>query len=127
MRLLVSIMLVLGEILGPRQARAAEEWSTADRWLGGAAFTATLVDWGQTLHIARHPAQFYESNLASQIGRHPSVSRVNSYFVGSIVFYGTAAHLLPSTYRKLLLSGVFVMRLDVIHHNYSVGIKVDLP
>ena|SRR6266496_5740917 len=119
MRLFLTLLLFVSALA------QAEPWDTTDKVFGGAALVTTMIDWGQTRYIAKHPDRFWEVGSSRFIGEHPSVGKVNNYFAASTLFYGTAANLLPSVYRKVLLGGVVVMRVDVISKNYSLGIKIN--
>jgi hypothetical protein len=104
-------------------SNAGEPWDGTDKALGAAALTLWAVDFGQTRYIANNPDRFYENNPL--LGKHPSVSRVNNYFIGvGIAGYLLADHL-SSANRKMFLATFAVIELGVTRHNRYVGIKID--
>jgi len=106
----------------PCCALAGDPWDTTDKALGGAALASTLLDWSQTRYIARHPDQYRELNPT--LPDHPTTGRVDAHFAGSIIIGGLVANWLSSDYRKGFLSGVTVIEVSTVAHNYSVGIKM---
>ena len=102
-------------------AQAADDWSTTDKALAASAMTAYALDWAQTRDIANHP-DLYETNPL--LGRHPSNGKINIHFIGTGLITLGIAHVLPSTYRKLFLTGVVVVEARFISHNAHLGLKV---
>ncbi len=104
-------------------SKAADPWTTTDKALGTVALLATVVDWGQTRHIAKHPERFRETN--PMLGEHPSVSDVNRHFAIAIVGGGLIAHFLPGEIRPWFLGGAAVVEIGFGINNASLGIKMD--
>jgi hypothetical protein len=100
----------------------AEPWDTTDKVLGTAAVATIIVDWGQTRYIAKHPDQYDENNII--LGKHPSVEKVNAYFVGYIASTLLIADWLSTPNRKLFLGVISVFEIAVTAHNRSIGLKV---
>lgn len=119
-RLLLSLMLFASTAHADDWTRG---WDKTDSALAGAAFTLKVIDWKQTRYIARHPDQHREWNPV--LGEHPSIGRVNNYFVGSIITSGTIAYFMPGIYRKVFLAGNITVSAWITHHNRSVGIRAD--
>ena len=117
-----AALVILAFVLFPSLGQAADPWETTDYALAGAALAALAVDWGQTRHIAKNPSRFSETNPI--LGTNPSVGKVNAYFVGSMVGTVAIAHVLPSDWRTLFLSGVLAVELGVTQQNRSLGIKM---
>ena len=119
------LLLVLSILLIwlPGRSLAGEPWDGTDKALGAAALTLWAVDFGQTRYIAKNPDRFYENNPL--LGKHPSVSRVNNYFVGVGIAGYLFANYLSSDNRKMFLATFSVVELGVTRHNRYVGIKVD--
>jgi hypothetical protein len=117
-----AALVILAFVLVSSPCQAADPWETTDYALAGAALTALAVDWGQTRHIAKNPLQFNETNPV--LGTNPSVGKVNAYFVGAMVGTVAVAHVLPSDWRTLFLSGVLALELGVTQQNRSLGIKM---
>ena len=62
----------------------------------GSALVALILDWKQTLKIARNPLLYSETNKI--LGKHPSVAEVNRYFIAVIALQILAYKMLPSDY-----------------------------
>lgn len=89
------------------------------------ALLALLVlDWRQTLAIARNPAKWYERNPG--LGKHPSVGRTNTWFLGAVLFALGAAWALQG-YPAIFCVGAgtaCVAELVCLVDNWSIGIRV---
>lgn len=103
-------------------AHAADPWSDSDKDWGAVALALTVIDWRQSVYIARHRDDFQETNHYS--GNQPSIGRVNSYFAGSILAGAAIAHLLPDPYRKIFLGSVAVVEFRVVGKNFMVGVGI---
>jgi len=117
-----AALLALAFVLLPSLCQAADPWETTDYALAGAAVAALAVDWGQTRHIAKNPQRFAETNPI--LGASPSVGKVDAYFVGAMVGTVALAHVLPSDWRQLFLTGVLALELGVVNQNRQLGIKM---
>ena len=101
----------------------ADDWTTQDTIRQVALQTALTADWMQTRQIAKHPESWYETN--AMLGDHPSVARVNQYFIASsLVAYGIARALpekwrLPYQYLYIGYEGNFFA------NNLRFGINVE--
>ena len=118
-RLLIALWL-LGHILEVGTAHA--EWTPADTkreaiWLGIHA-----IDWGQTRYIAEHPDKFSERNFI--LGKHPSVGRVNTYFVlTSALHYWLMRRVEPEV-RKMLQWVTIGVGASNVANNYHLGVRI---
>jgi hypothetical protein len=90
--LIFSIVL----IITPVASHSFDEWSKRDIALESAWITLNIIDWSQTRYISKHP-EFYESNPI--LGRHPSISAVDTYFAAGTLLHIGVTHILPSKYR----------------------------
>ncbi len=121
MKLTITILMLLF-IAGPGYGwKFAEDWSTQDTVLQGAFTIVTIIDWGQTRHIATHPDEFYETNKF--LGKHPSLKKINIYFIGYIMGNSGISTILWGSYRTIWQSFYFGMETNAIFKNYSIGIK----
>jgi hypothetical protein len=68
-KLILTVFLIL--IASPVQAeyRFAQDWTKTDTVLEAVYAGLTIVDWGQTRDIAKHPQQYSEMNPL--LGKHP--------------------------------------------------------
>lgn len=119
MKTLAAVALIVAAFPA-HAADFGQPWDTGDKVFGGVALAATLLDWRQTLYVARHPETLGDMNPA--LGRHPSIGRVNNYFVATIAFEGFAAHLMPPKYRKLFLAGSAVLEINLLVRGATLGI-----
>lgn len=99
-----------------------DAWTAAQKTAYTASIVANLVDWRQTRTIAKHPEQWRELNPF--LGRHPSVSRVNNYFLGTTAILALAPHVSPF-YRKHMMGPVAVYLSVNALRNYHIGIRMD--
>jgi len=119
-RLLLTMLLV-GHAVGMKISHAAE-WTPADTkrelvWQG-----LWALDWGQTRYIAEHPDKFFERNAI--LGKHPSVGRVNTYFVlTGALHYWLMRKAEPGT-RKMLQWVTIGIGASNVANNYHMGVRV---
>jgi len=96
--------------------------TTAFLWL---AMNAVIVmDWGQTRYGAMHPQQ-YEEVENPFLGKHPSVGRVNAWFLGSLAVNNGIMVVLPKKYRPYYAGAVTAYETRLVIRNNSIGVKVD--
>ena len=117
-----AALLILAVVLVPSPCRAADPWESTDYALAGAALAALAVDWGQTRYIAKNTHRYNETN--PMLGATPSVGKVDTYFIGAMVGTVALAHILPSDWRQLLLTGTLAVELGAVSQNRSIGIKM---
>jgi len=82
------------------------------------------ADWAQTAEIARSSNRHYEMNPL--LGRHPSVSQVNTYFILGTTTEVLATALWPEEYETALLvlqSIALAASAGLVIHNSSTGLK----
>ncbi len=120
---LIYIIIILMLLL-PVNTQAADKWTEQDLIIEGTYYILKWIDWRQTRFIAKNPRHWHEVNPI--LGRHPSVSMVDKYFLITTVLHTAITHYLPKKYRiwwqgiTIAGSGAFV------GWNFSVGIKMDL-
>ena len=81
-----------------------------------------IVDWGQTLDIARNPGLYHEINPV--IGRHPSVGRVNLYMGLSAAGHLAVSWALPKEYRVYWQWMTIGVTGGLVGHNFNIGLRV---
>ena len=81
-----------------------------------------VADWGQTRSIAYHP-EYHENNPI--LGRHPSVSRVDTWFIGALAVSNGIMIALPKKYRPYYAGTVTAVETYLVVHNNSIGLKID--
>ncbi len=107
----------------PASASAADKWTTQNIIMEGTYHIIRAVDWSQTRYIANNPKRFHEMNPV--IGRNPSISRVNQYFLITAFLHLAISHYLPENYRIAWQGATIFVSAGLVRHNYSVGIKLD--
>jgi len=101
-------------------ARAGDDWNQADTVRQVIASGFIVLDWSQTLYIADHPDQFYETN--SIMGKHPSRATVNVYMLTNLISHHTIARWLSPSSRKWFQYSTIAVEAYWIHHNIQIGI-----
>lgn len=97
-------------------------WDKADYYREAGWQVLHVVDWGQTLEIARNPDRYWEMNPI--MGKHPSVGNVNFYMGLSSIAHAAVSVLLPEKIRpywqwiSIGVSGACVI------NNFNVGLGV---
>ena len=118
---MAKALLIIALLLTAAQAHAADDWSKQDvaRAVGYTALH--VLDWGQTLNLARHPERYEEANTL--FGKHPSVGKVNTIMAAELAVYYLAAHHLPAKHRAWFQIVAIGIRSTVVGWNFSIGVK----
>lgn len=146
--------LALGALLGPRHAWAEglvlkdwegrHDWTAGDTAAQGVMVGLQVADWAQTRWFVKHPVvnvgcavnnttgrvegtcgrvEYGETNAV--LGGHPSVGRVNSYHVLTILGHAAVSYLLPHGVLRDAWQYVWIgFEVDSVRHNYSAGVKL---
>ena len=107
----------------PSKSFAFDEWSKRDYTLQATWTVLHIVDWGQTLDIAKNPDKFHENNPF--IGEHPSVGKVNLYMGSGIFINPLITHVLPSKWRPYFQGLSIGVTTGCVVNNYRVGLHVN--
>jgi len=99
----------------------AYEWSIQDRALLAGAAIVHVIDWGQTRTIAKNPDVWVEHNPL--LGTHPSVNRVNNYFLATALVVPLLAHYI-SEWRSQILGAWLLVEVSAVASNYHIGIRM---
>jgi hypothetical protein len=119
MKKLLAILLLLASSV---HAEEFSEWDATDKRLLWAGQALIAADWAQTRQIAKNPDQYSEKNR--YLGEHPSVGKVNTYFVSALAaHYYTAAYLSGSD-RTAMLTGIVAVEAYVVNRNAKLGLKI---
>lgn len=116
MKLLIIALLFISS------SAFADDWSKADVARETVLLVIHAVDWGQTRNIAKNPSQYAELNPF--LGVHPSVSRVDNYFVLTGLAHVGISHVLPSEWRKGWQYVTIGIGGANIARNHSIGLRV---
>ena len=116
MRLILLILL----LLLPVQADA--DWDWKDTSLEATWIALHVLDWGQTLDIARNSGEWSETNVI--LGRHPSIGNVNLYMGAWVIAHPIISYIIPSNVRpywQLISIGVTG---TCVARNFRLGLEV---
>ena len=118
--LIILSLLFLPVMLG------AEEWFTSlnrNEVIAETAFVGlALLDWNQTLQIAKHPDEYSETNFI--IGEHPSEGRVNILMPAGIVLHALVTYALPRKYRSFWQYVWIGEEAACVYQNWRTGLTV---
>ena len=114
---------ILALLLVSTSAQAADEWTTADTKREAVYLTLHTLDYAQTRNIARNPDNWHEQNAI--LGKHPSVSQVDRYFIATGALQCAVAYYLPAEYRKAFQYVTIGIEGGAVVHNFSIGIGVN--
>jgi hypothetical protein len=122
-KLILTIFLIL--IASPAWAEYtfAQDWTKTDTILEGIFIAETVIDWGQTRDIALRPSQYAESNPI--LGKHPSLSKVDTYFPVAIIAHGVISMALPPKYRKYWQLIWIGIETGATINNASGGVRIE--
>ena len=81
-----------------------------------------IIDWRQTLKIARNPGRWWEINPL--LGGHPSVGRVYAYFSAGLVAVIGLALLLPQPMGMVFAAFIIGIETGMVFLNYRIGLGV---
>ncbi len=117
----ISILIISLLFFTSSSVVAADSWSSKDKALAATMTTLLVVDWGQTINIARGPS-YHEINPI--LGLHPSEQSVHIYMGVALVGTLAISHVLPSKYRTWFMGSVIALELPYIYNNYQIGLKM---
>jgi hypothetical protein len=117
---IVMFSALLAVLSGCGGSRA---WTRGDVAREAAYVAVTTIDWRQTREIAEHPDRYYEMNPI--LGKHPSVGRVNTYFLVTAVGHVLITHAVPHPYRPYWQYISIGASAACVINNQSIGLKIE--
>ena len=105
------------------RVKAAEPWTTENKWVAATAVTLTVIDWGQNRYAAKNPDKFKGVNPI--LVEHPSTREVDRYFAGAIALELIIGHNLSAKWRTRFFGGAAFLEAGVVFNNSMIGVKVD--
>ena len=99
------------------------DWSEQDITLEMTYQVFHFIDWRQTRWIAKHPDDYCELNPI--LGKHPSTTEVDLYFIGTALLHPLITDLLPEKYRPIWQGITIGMSATCVGWNFSLGIGFD--
>jgi hypothetical protein len=115
--------LLLASLLAYSCSTQASDWSTQDTEREIAYSVLSTMDWAQTRYIASNPETQSEANRI--LGSHPSLNKVNAYFLLTNLLHLGVAYSLPKSYRVGFQYITIGMELNAVTANASLGIKME--
>lgn len=95
------------------------EWDSTDQALFVASSLAITADWATTRYGVRSPVKgVYETNPI--LGKYPTTSKVDAYFILLLATNYIAADLMPNEYRGLYLT------VRTTSHGYAASKNIEL-
>jgi len=126
-KLLLTVVLLL--VLSS-DCFAFDDWSKLDVAFETAYVIVTVIDWGQTLDIAKRPNQYSEINPF--LGKHPSVDLVNTFIPISIAGHILISALIPNDCeifsmkcRTLWQSVTLGAESYMVVNNFNIGLRMN--
>jgi hypothetical protein len=101
--------------------RFAENWSKTDTAYEVVYVGLTIIDWGQTRNIVRE--HYEESNII--LGKHPSMSEVDTYIPLAIVAHAVIAAALPPKYRRYWQVLWIGVEAGATINNAKLGLRIE--
>lgn len=103
---------------------AYSQWTQEDTYRHAALTALTVVDYSQTMKIAREPERYHEHNPL--LGSHPSAARVTAHFIGAYALATAAAFALPAPYRKYFQYVAIGVETGCVANNFTIGLGFGL-
>lgn len=119
MRIIIFLIIIIAIPISPAYSG---KWTRVDTAREMTWIAIHVIDWGQTLDIARRSNQYSEINPL--MGRHPSVGRVNNLMILGTVAHIGGAYLCPKNLRGVYQWTSIIVNAGFIIHNHKIGLKV---
>jgi hypothetical protein len=104
----------------PKKYNLFSDPGKKDIILEGTYQLLNLIDWHQSLIIAKRPSEHHEINPF--ISKHPTVGRVNTYFAISSLGHIGVSYVLPNPYRNYFQYGTIGIKTGLIIYNKGAGL-----
>jgi hypothetical protein len=100
------------------------KWSDADTNREYAFLALNVIDWRQTIYIARNPYDYSEANPFFS-SSHPSESEVNFFFASTTIMHPLISMALTPEYRKYWQYFTITFTGLAVANNARLGIKFE--
>ena len=95
-------------------------WTREDTYRQAAFTVLDVIDYSQTMNIAREPDKYKERNPF--LGKHPSEAWVTGWFIGTYAVNTAIAMALPPEYRKWFQYISIGAEAGCVASNISIGL-----
>ncbi len=102
----------------------AGDWNKVNTALELSHAAVLTLDWGQTRWIAANPQSGYFERVNPYLGKHPSVGKVDTWFIAWELLHPAISYLIPNPYRYIWQGLTLACEVDLTAHNYAIGIGV---
>jgi len=99
----------------------AHKWTKTDKILETSYLVLHTVDWLQTRNADWD--RFYERNPI--LGKKPSTSEVDLYFLLTVLLHPLVTHIIPQKYRLYWLIPTIGMQVIVVGNNFRIGMGIN--
>jgi len=121
--------------MGLAGSARADGWTKADTVLEVSGAALHVMDWSQTLDIARAQvrppgANFTRPRFAEAnpiLGDRPSASAISTYFAGTLLAHAAIAYVLPHPYRTVWQMLWLGVEGGSVANNLHAGVGFQLP
>ena len=111
------IILIIPFLIG---CLHTDPWTKTDKILEGTYLTLHCVDWLQTRSADWD--EFHETNPI--LGRAPSKTKTDLYFLTTGILHPVITHVLPQEYRKYWQAVTIGIEAGVVVHNFHIGMRI---
>jgi hypothetical protein len=119
MKYLLALIITLYSVPGLTWS----DWTPEQRNWYVASNVAIMADWSTTRDLSRRYHEGYHE-INPVLGRRPSTSEVDQYFIGAIIAHYFIADWLPNQHRTFYLKTVTVVEGALVAHNLSIGLHL---
>ena len=117
----VFLCLFLLALFATPSISSSSQWTKKDTAYELTYAVFHVVDWGQTLYVARNDGF---SELNPILGPEPSVGEVNTYFLSTLIGHFAVSYFLPEEYRRYWQIGTIILQFGITARNAALGVKV---
>ena len=136
MKIWILIIVILIAGCGQAWAEDDQKWTSVDTGLQATYTVLHVMDWTQTLRIARdhktgHNARvggepYYEAKIDNIIGKYPTKEKVDTYFMSTLILHSIISYSLPKPYRTIWQSFWIGVEYNQIQRNRDIGLGISL-
>jgi hypothetical protein len=98
-------------------------WDTKDTIIEITWQAINVIDYFQTMEIARNPQEWEEYNPI--LGKHPTTDEVTIYFITYALVHAGVSYILPDKYRVWFQGITFGYTISCVTNNMSAGIRIN--
>ncbi|OEU63371.1 MAG: hypothetical protein BA867_08695 [Desulfobacterales bacterium S5133MH16] len=116
-----SLLLFFVIIFGLAEICYADAWTKRDTAYQATFMALQVMDWLQTKEIARNPRHI---ELNPILGKYPSQTKVDLYFLSTTLLHTGVAYVLPQKYRRYWQYFFIGTQVGCVVRNYRLGVRL---